>query len=103
MTNLDIANMSATELAKLLAVVRAAEKAKASEIAALPTFAYLVVTEDNKFIQWSGKADTAESAIAMAKVYVAESGNTFFDICKRPIPQARGRKVKAIAEGEPVV
>jgi hypothetical protein len=96
-----IASMPAADLAKLLKVAREAEKAKASEIASLPMFAFLVVLADGSTVQWSGKAPDKAQAMESALAHAAQDDKEVFKdadgspaIIHRPLPKPRGRKVK---------
>jgi hypothetical protein len=105
MENLDIASLSAADLAKLLAAARKAEKEKKGEIAALPSFAFLIVLVDGSTVQWSGKAQDKAQAMDSALAHAAQDGKEVFKdsdgnpaIIHRPLPQPRGRKPKAATE-----
>lgn len=96
MTQVDmstIANLTAAQLAELLAVVRTKEKAMKAEIEALPDHAYLVVMTEGANVLWSGKAVDADAAMAMAKAHAEKDGGIVYDMCKRPLPGKRGRPV----------
>ena len=95
---IDVATLTASELAKLLAAARQAEKAKEDAEKALPQHAYIVVLSDSTLIYWSGRAATVDDAEKAAKDYAsskAGEGVTVFSMCIRPVPQPRGRKAKA--------
>ncbi len=96
MTQVDmtaIANLTAAQLAELLAVVRTKEKVMKAEIEALPDHAYLMVMTEGANVLWSGKAADDDSAKALAKAYAEKDGGTVYDMCKRPLPGKRGRPV----------
>lgn len=95
---IDLSKLSVAELSAYLSKARAAEKELKAKAASLPMFAYLVVMTDSKLVYWSGRAEDDNAARDMAKAYATQEGGTVFDMCKRPLPQPRGRKAKTATE-----
>lgn len=99
-------SLSAAQLADLLAKARAAEKARKSEIQALPKFAFFVVMADGTVTPWSGQAVDSDAAQVAAIVHAESKGEVFkvdgkAAIVARPIPAPRGRKAKSATVESP--
>lgn len=96
----DIDKLSASDIATILAEKRAAEKAKVDAAKNLPIHAMLIVMSDSTLVFWSGRAASDTAAKAMATAYATEQKPelTIFDMCKRPAPQARGRRTGSAKE-----
>lgn len=94
-TNLvNLSELTAAQIAALLAQVRKAEKEKAAQEQALPLFAYILVMTDSSLVYWSGKAIDANAATDAAKAHATKEGKEVFSMCPRPLPQPRGKKAK---------
>jgi hypothetical protein len=90
---LDLSNLTAADLKAALATIQAKEKADKLALSSKPRHAFLIIMQDETLVRWAGQADTEEQAKLDAIVYAEKDGAKVFDLCKRPLPGPKGRKV----------
>jgi hypothetical protein len=88
----DLSNLTSADLKAALVAIQAKEKADKLALSSKPRHAFLIIMENETIVRWAGQADTEDQAKLDAIVYAEKDGAKVFDLCKRPLPDPKGRK-----------